>query len=170
MTDPVSIPQRGPLAFAFAGLQRLLSLCMLALVALCALLVFTRYTAGYSPIAATEATQWLHALVLMLGAPLALRYGGHVRVDVLHARWSARTQALIELLGALVFLLPFAAFLLWISLDYVSASMQLREASQESGGLPALYLLKALIPLTALLLLIQGVASISTSLQRLRRG
>lgn len=146
-----------------------LDLAMLLLVVLCFSLVLARYLLALSPIAAQEVAQWLHAGAFMLGASVALRHGRHVRVDVLHARWSPRTQAWIELLGTVLCLLPFAGFMLWISLDYVAASVRMGESSQESGGLPALYLLKALIPVSAVLLIIQGLADLAAAWRRLAR-
>ena len=85
-------------------------------------------------------------------------------------RASERGRAWIELLGCVFLLLPFCAFMLWISLDYVAASWQMREASREPGGLPALYLLKGLIPLSAGLLFLQGVSEALKALARLRGG
>jgi TRAP-type mannitol/chloroaromatic compound transport system permease small subunit len=64
----------------------------------------------------------------------------------------------IEAGGLLLLLLPFALFMLWISLDYVAASWQMQESSREPGGLPGVYLLKALIPAAAWLLAVQAVA------------
>jgi TRAP-type mannitol/chloroaromatic compound transport system permease small subunit len=169
MSDALVAPAAGPLAFLFRWLGRLLELCMLGLVLLAFVLVLARYLAGSSSIAGQEAVQWLHAICFMLGAALALRQGGHVRVDLLHARWSERRRAWVELLGGLLCLLPFAGFMLWISLDYVLASLRMGESSQESAGLGAVYLLKALIPLAALLLLLQGLAELAAAVRRLRR-
>ena len=146
-----------------------LTICMLSLVLLCFGLVVARYSVDVSWIAGQEAVQWLHAVCFMLGAAVTLRAGGHVRVDVLHARLSSRSKAWIEILGCAVFLLPFATFLMWISLDYVAASAQMREASQESGGLPMVYLLKALIPLAAMLLMVQALAELISACRLLSR-
>ena len=55
-------------------------------------------------------------------------------------------------------LLPVCLFLLWSSLDYAAASWSVTEASRQTGGLPGLFLLKSVIPLTALILALQGVA------------
>ncbi len=158
----------GPVGRAFAALGLALAACMLALVALALALVVARYLFDLGSIAAQEAVQWLHATVFMLGAALALRGGAHVRVDVLHARWSPRTQAMVEIAGTLLFLLPFAAFMAWISLDYVASSWQVREGSRDPGGLPGVFVLKTLIPLSALLLALQGVAELRAAWRRLR--
>jgi TRAP-type mannitol/chloroaromatic compound transport system permease small subunit len=151
------------------ALQRALGALLIALtpcvVLLCFGLVAARYGFGKGSVAVQEAMLWLHACVFMLGMAWALRHERHVRVDVLHARLSPRVRAWIEVGGHLLLLLPFALFLLWISLDYVAASWQVGESSREPGGLPGLFLLKSLIPLSAWLLAVQ---SLTLCLQRLR--
>ncbi|GIX34907.1 MAG: hypothetical protein KatS3mg126_0686 [Lysobacteraceae bacterium] len=139
-----------------------------ALVLLCFALVMARYLLASGSIAAQEALQWLHSLVFLLGSAGALKAGRHVRVDVFSQRWSPRTQALVDLLGHAFLLLPFCAFMFWISLDYVAASWSLGEASRDPGGLPAIYLLKTLIPLTAALLAVQALAELARCVVRLR--
>lgn len=151
-------------------LERLLAVAVIALVALCFALVVARYGFSAGSIAAQEALQWLHSLVFLLGAAVALQAGKHVRVDVLHQRFSPRQQALVEIVGLVLFLLPFAGFMLWISLDYVAASWSLRESSREPGGLPGVYLLKSLIPLAAVLLLLQALAELVAAVRRWRTG
>ena len=47
--------------------------------------------------------------------------------------------------------------MLYASVPYVLRSWQIGEASFEAGGLPAIYLLKTLLPIAALLLLLQGL-------------
>lgn len=151
------------------GLERALALLLpllaIGVVALCFGLVVARYGLGRGSIAVQEAMQWLHALAFMLGAGWALRHGRHVRVDALSARFSARTRARIEALGHVLLLLPFAGFLLWVSLDYVAASWQMREASREPGGLPGLFLLKAAIPLAAWLLAVESARQLLAGLR-----
>lgn len=156
------------------ALQRALGALLIALtpcvVLLCFGLVAARYGFGKGSVAVQEAMLWLHACVFMLGMAWALRHDRHVRVDVLHARLSPRVRAWIEVGGHLLLLLPFALFLLWISLDYMAASWQVRESSREPGGLPGLFLLKALIPLSAWLLALQSLALCLQQLRAARRG
>lgn len=153
-------------------LQRWLGAALVALtpcvVLLCFGLVAARYGFGKGSLAVQEAMLWLHACVFMLGMAWALRHERHVRVDVLHARFSSRTRAWIEVGGHLLLLLPFALFLLWISLDYVAASWQVRESSREPGGLPGLFLLKSLILLSAWLLAVQSLALCVQQLRAVR--
>lgn len=150
------------------GVDRLLAPLVGLLVALCFGLVLARYLFSAGSIAAQEALQWLHSLVFLLGAAGTLRVNKHVRVDVFYQRLGLRGQALVDLLGHLLLLLPFAGFMLWISLDYVAASWSLREGSRDPGGLPGVFLLKTVIPLAAGLLAVQGFAELLRCWQRWR--
>ena len=61
-------------------------------------------------------------------------------------------------LGALLLLLPFMLVLLWFALPYVARSWAILERSRETSGIPAVFLLKTLIPLFAVLMALQGIA------------
>ena len=104
----------------------------------------------------------LTALVLLV--VWALQENEHVRVDVLSRRWSARTRGIVECLGMLLVVLPFAVFVFLVSDDYVLRSHAIGERSGEPGGLPALWLQKALIPAMAVLLAVQALASAARAL------
>lgn len=131
-------------------------------------LVVARYLFAVGSIAVQEAVLWLHSILFLLGMAYALKHDQHVRVDVFAQRWPARTRAAVELAGLLLFVLPFCAFVAWISLDYVQASWAIREASREPGGLPALYALKALIPLAAVVLALQALANAARAFASMR--
>ena len=120
-------------------------------------LVAVRYLFNAGSIAAQEAVLWLHGSLFLLALCYALKHGAHVRVDVFSQRWSARTRAWVDVFGIAFLLLPLCVFMLWMSWDYVAASWGQREGSN-SGGLPGWYLVKTLIPLSAALLILQGLA------------
>lgn len=105
-----------------------------------------------------ELVLYLHATLFMVGASFTLKQDEHVRVDIFYRRFSPKTQALVNLAGTLFLLIPSCIFMFWISLDYVQASWAVFEGSREAGGLPGVFLLKTLIPIMALLLLLQGLA------------
>ena len=112
--------------------------------------------------------QWyLFSAIFLLGASYALSTGAHVRVDVLYSRFSERTRAWIDLLGGLVFLVPFTAFSLWLTWGPVRRSWAIKEASPDPGGL-ARYPIKALILVGFLFLLIQGLCEIAKAWSVLR--
>jgi TRAP-type mannitol/chloroaromatic compound transport system permease small subunit len=137
---------------------RVAGVLAVALVVLAFGLVLVRYVFNAGSVAAQEGVLWLHASAFLLGLCYALRHGNHVRVDVFSQRWSARTRAWTEFVGCALLLLPFCVFILTVSWEYVAASWSAREGSRDPGGLPGWYLLKTLLPLSALLLLLQGVA------------
>lgn len=177
MPRPPSAPDRPGAAMSrfVAIVDRLSAACgrfagWLALA--CVLLVFAqvvaRYGFGRSSIAAQEAVLWLHAALFLLGLAWALARDAHVRVDLYRQRWSPRTQAWAELIGTLALLLPFCVFALWICVEYVAESWRIRESSREPGGLPALYLLKALFPAAMALLALQGLAQAAKAVATLR--
>ncbi len=120
--------------------------------------VVLRYAFGMGSIRLQESVLYAHAALFMLAAAWTLQVGGHVRVDIFYAQAKPRTRALIDLAGALVFLLPFAIVLAALSTLYVARSWAILEGSRETSGLPFVYLLKTLIPLFAVLIGLQGIA------------
>ncbi len=150
---------------------RLVAWLCLAMVVVTSIVVIERYWFETGSIRMQESITFMHALVFMLAAAYTLAAGDHVRVDVLYGRMSARQQACADLCGTLFLLLPFCAFLLWSGWDYVSLAWQIRESSQEAGGLPYPFpaLLKSAIPLTAVLLIMQGIAMALRCVATLRR-
>ena len=129
-------------------------------------LVVARYVFGFGSIWLTETVVYANAALFLLAAAWTLRAGGHVRVDVFYAQASARRRALIDLAGSIVLLLPFALVLLWLSAPYAARSWAILERSQESSGLPLVFLLKTLIPVFAALMALQGVAQAIRALSR----
>jgi len=142
----------------------------LAMMLVMCLVVVLRYVFSIGSIALQESVTYLHAVVFMLGIPYALREGAHVRIDVLQSRFSPRVRAGIELGGHLLFLIPFALLVIGISWDYVGRSWARLEGSPDPGGLPAVFLLKSLIPIMAGLLLLQALAEILRNVLRFLGG
>ncbi len=139
---------------------RLVSWLTLVMVIVTCAVVIARYLFNAGSIALQESVMYMHGMVFMLGIAFTLKEGGHVRVDVLHERFSARMRIIIDMFGGLFLLLPVSLFLFWTSLDYVSFAWRLNETSGQPGGLPGVYLLKTLIPLMAALLSLQGISEI----------
>jgi len=152
---------------------RLIAWLMVPMVAGTFLVVLLRYAFDLGWIWMQEGTVWVHAAVFMLAAAYTLNRDEHVRVDIFYRGMSLKRRACVDLAGTLLFLIPMAAFLLVISWDYAAVSWQIREGSREAGGLPypSMSLLKSLIPLTAGLLIVQGVATLLDALLALaKRG
>lgn len=132
--------------------------------------VVARYAFDLGLIWLQESVNWMHAAVFMLGAAYTLQADEHVRVDVFYRDFGPRRRAAIDLAGTLLFLLPFCAFLALASWPYVASAWRVAERSREAGGLPMLYLLKALIPLMAALIALQGLAGALRAIRVLRGG
>jgi TRAP-type mannitol/chloroaromatic compound transport system permease small subunit len=132
------------------------------------LVVLLRYAFNIGWIGLQESVLWLHAAVFLLTAAWTLAEDGHVRVDVFYHRFSRRTQGRVNVLGTLLLLLPFAGFMLYACVPYVLRSWKISESSFEAGGLPAIYLLKTLLPIAAVLLLLQGLIMLLRSWREAR--
>jgi TRAP-type mannitol/chloroaromatic compound transport system permease small subunit len=140
------------------AIGRAASWCALAIVLIGFAVVLLRYVLGIGSIWLQESILYAHAALFLLAAAWTLKEGGHVRVDVFYASASPRTKAWIDLLGALLLLLPFCIAIIWFSLPYVGRSWAILERSRETSGLPFVYLLKTLIPVFAVLLALQGLS------------
>lgn len=141
-----------------ATIGRAAAWCCLYVVIAEFAVVAMRYALGLGSIKLSESVLYAHAGLFMLAAAWTLQSEGHVRVDIFYAQAKPRTRALVDLLGALLFLLPFAAALLVLSVPYAGRSWAILERSREASGLPFVYLLKSLIPIFALLIGLQGIA------------
>ncbi len=145
---------------------KLMSWFGLLMVSVTFSVVVLRYVFSIGSIALQELVIYLHASIFMLGATYTLVNKGHVRVDIFYRKLSSKKQALVDGVGSLLFLMPFAFIVLINSLDYVANSWKLFEGSAEPGGLPAVFVLKTLIPAFAVMLLIQAVAEVLRNIQK----
>ena len=137
---------------------RLLAWLVLAMALLTTVVVLLRYGFNTGSIMAQEAVTYMHGCLFMLGAAYALKSGAHVRVDIFYRSFSERGRAWVNSLGGIVFLMPLCAFIGVSSWSYVTESWAILETSPEPGGIPAVFLLKSLLPLMAVNLFLQGLA------------
>ncbi|MES9905844.1 MAG: TRAP transporter small permease subunit [Sedimenticola sp.] len=140
----------------------------LALVFIIILQVVLRYgfNGGHPKI---EELQWhFYALAVMFGLSYSQVEDSHVRVDVMAMHFSDKTTRIFEILGILIFLLPFVFIMFYHSLDFVADSWRINEHSDAPVGLGWRWLIKAVIPLSfgmlglsALSRLMRDVAALS---------
>ncbi len=119
-----------------------------------------RYAMHSGSIALQELEWHLFDVVIMLGIAYTLQRASHVRVDIFYDRYSDRTRSIINILGALFFILPFSLLIIWVSFDFVLSSFSQLEGSSDPGGLPYRFLVKSLLPLSFVLLIIQTLSEI----------
>lgn len=115
-----------------------------------------------------ETVTWMHAALFMLGAAYTLSCDEHVRVDVFYRGMKPSTRRIVDIGGVIFFLWPLCGYLAVTGFDYAAASWTIEEASRESGGLPYPFvpLMKTLLPATAVLLALQGLAIVLANLVR----
>ena len=118
-----------------------------------------RYGFSLSSNAWLEIQWYLFAGIVMLGAAHTLRVNEHVRVDVFYARYGERARLWLDLAGGVLFLLPMAVIIGWLSWPLFVNSWQIGEVSGNAGGLLR-WPVKILIPIGFLLLALQGVSEI----------
>lgn len=127
--------------------------------------VVARYVFNDVSIGMQEMEWHLYSVVFLLGIPYALRTDGHVRVDVLYARWSDRTKAWINLIGAILFIIPFS-YLIWnYGYAYAAESYSMGEGSPDPGGLSHRWIIKSVIPISAVF---TGIAGFNMATHALR--
>ena len=120
--------------------------------------VLFRYVLNKSTASVFELKWHLFAVLFMLGAAYTLKHDRHVRVDVFYTRFSTRKKAVVNLIGTLVFLIPFCLVIIKTSIPFVMASFNMMESSVDPGGLPYRFIIKSTIPIGVSLLLIQAIS------------
>ena len=108
--------------------------------------VIMRYFFNTSSIAMQEMEWHLFSVVFLLGISYALNQDGHVRVDIIYDKIDPKKQALINIIGAFVFLIPFAILIGFSSLEFVYEAFETMEVSGDPGGLTHRWIIKAFVP------------------------
>lgn len=123
------------------------------------IVVLLRYVFGVGGLMLQESLTYMFSILFMLGAGYTLLNDGHVRVDIFYGAAKPSTRAIVNLVGSLFFLIPFSILIVIISQPYVAASWAVLEGSKETSGIPGVFLLKSLIPIFAILLILQGISN-----------
>jgi TRAP-type mannitol/chloroaromatic compound transport system permease small subunit len=153
---------------AINGLNRIVgqTLAWLALgvVLVCFVVVVQRYLLHTTQIWMQDLYVWLSGAMFTGIAGYALMRDEHVRVDILYRPWSIRGKAIADLVGTLIFLIPYVVVVLIYGWPFVARSWRLFEGSANVGGMPGLFILKSFIIVFAVLIGLQGLAIIARSI------
>ena len=106
-----------------------------------------------------EMQWWLFGMVFLLCAPWTLMSNEHIRIDIVNNLLPKRVQQWIDLIGHLLFLLPFCALMVYHSGPFFMRSYQVNEQSLSAGGLPQ-WPAKGLVIVGFFLLLLQGISEV----------
>ncbi len=141
----------------FAGINRKAGKILSAILLLMALNVFfdviTRYFFHNSSVGMQEMEWHLFSIVILFGVSVSLLDEAHVRVDFLYDRFSPGVKAIINIIGTIFFLLPLALLILFGSFDFVNDAYDIKEISEDPGGLPFRWIIKGMIPLAFIYLI-----------------
>jgi TRAP-type mannitol/chloroaromatic compound transport system permease small subunit len=149
-------------------LGRFAQLCLVMLALGMLGTVLLRYVFGESFTRLNEAVMYAHALGFLMAGPAALIANAHVRVDVLYERFAPATRCWVDILGFSLFLAPFMLLLLAYSGPVVNLAWRIGERSNETDGLPLVWLLKTAMPVFAVAMLAAGLAHAGRAALRLR--
>jgi len=119
--------------------------------------VVMRYMFHDSSIAMQEMEWHLFAILILFGTSYSLKENAHVRVDFLYDKFSEKTKAIINIVGTIIFLLPFTALIIYGSYAFVMDSYSVNEISGDPGGLKYLWVIKAAIPVSFTVLFLEGL-------------
>ena len=146
---------------------QLVSWVSVLMVVVISLDVMIRYIFQFTFIWIVELEIFLFGFLFMLAAGYTFKHGKHVRVDVLYTKLSEKGQAVIDIIGGILFLIPWCYIVIKGSWKYAYNSFLMGEGSAQPGGLPALYVLKFSIVLGFAFLLLQVLASILKNINTL---
>ena len=130
--------------------------------------VIMRYVFRSSFVFVQELEWHLFAVLFLLAAGYAHLKNDHVRVDIFYARMSRKAQAVVDVVGGLLFLFPSCFLIVYTSIPFIRASVAVLEGSPDPGGLPGRFLLKMAIPLGFSLLALQGFSELVKNVATLR--
>jgi len=136
----------------------LLSYFLFFFFALLFMEVILRYFFNSPTVWANELAQMFFGAYAILAGGYIMRTGGHVNVDILYSRLSKKSRAVLDIFTSTLFFL-FCGMLLVYGGSLAWDSLSRFEHSQSAWN-PPLYPAKLMIPLAAVLLLLQGLAKL----------
>ena len=124
---------------------------------------------GHSTLWANDIATMTYGAHFFLAGAYTLKLQKHIRTDFLSRNWSLKTQVRMDLAQYILLFLPSMVMLTWLSVGYFWESWELREQLMTTWRPPA-YIYKAVIPLSALLILLQGISEVLKCVKTLHDG
>jgi len=142
----------------------------LPLVLVVAWEVIARYFFHAPTIWSFDVTYMLYGTIFMLGCAYALHKGAHIRTDFFYEKWTARTKGMVDSISYLVFFFPSLIMLLAASGSEAWYAYTIHETSEQTPWRPILWPYKSVVPVTCVLLMIQGISETIKSVYAWRTG
>ena len=136
---------------------RVTAFLLLAMAGVIGFEVTVRYGFDSPTIWGTQLAQMIFGTYVVLGGAYALRYGVHVNMDALYARFTPRKKAVLDVVTSMAFFFAIG-FLLWMGVVLGWESMMKGEYSEVTPWHQPIWPVKLMIPIGALLILLQGLA------------
>ncbi|MCM5569385.1 TRAP transporter small permease subunit [Burkholderiaceae bacterium FT117] len=136
----------------------------LGAVLVCFVVVVQRYVFSTTQIWMQDLYVWLNGAMFMAVAGYGLLTDSHVRVDIFYRPAPARKKAVLDMIGVVLFLLPFCVVVWLWGFEYVQRSWMLKEGSPNPGGMPGLFVLKTFILGFVVLVGLQGLSMLARSI------
>ena len=130
--------------------------------------VIMRYFFRSGSIASQEMEWHLFSAMFLLGISYTLKEDGHVRVDLIYDNLSKKKQAVINIVGTIIFLIPFSLLIAFGSIDFVAEAFNIGEISGDPGGLTHRWIIKAIIPFSFFLLVMSSIGFVIKNLNQYR--
>jgi TRAP-type mannitol/chloroaromatic compound transport system permease small subunit len=132
--------------------------------------VVARYLFHAPTVWSYDVTYMLYGTIFMLGSAYALHKGAHIRTDFFFEKWSVKTKGRIDSIAYVLFFFPGIFIFLLVSWAEGWYAVGIGEVSEQTPWRPLLWPYKMVIPLTCLLLLIQGISETIKSVWAARTG
>ena len=103
--------------------------------------------------------EWhLHAALFLLALGYAYLKNSHVRIEVIREGFSTKLKAILEVIGVIIFILPYTGLIVWFGIDFVSRSYGLQEVSSALTGLSHRWVIKSFVPMGMAFLWLAGIS------------
>ncbi len=132
--------------------------------------VIARYAFNAPTIWSFDVTYMLYGTIFMLGAAYALHKGAHIRTDFFYDNWTVKTKGMVDSISYLVFFFPSIVMFLIASSGEAWYAFGIGETSEQTPWRPILWPYKTVVPVTCVLLLIQGISETIKSVYAWRMG
>ena len=120
-------------------------------------IVLLRYVFGIGFLSLQNLAAYAFSALVVLGLPYALVREAHVRVDILREHQSPSLKRTIDSIAIILLLIPIFGLTFYAVLPDIRYSWEILEGSKETGGLPGLFLIKTALPVSCVLMIVQGL-------------
>ena len=144
--------------------------CIILLTLVTSYDVIARYVFSAPTGWAYDTEYILYGTLFMMAGAYTMSQNGHVRGDFVSRMLPGKVNAGIELACLLLFFFPAMLALLYSGFQFFHLSWLINEHSSSSPTGPPIYPFKAIIPLAAIFLLLQGTVEVIRCVITLRTG